>query len=102
VSSAIRFCLAISSALSQRAGVRVLIQLGAILAILAVYARRILDLALGLATSARHFPLATASLSCPPPAAVIGVFAHGFSKVVQLGGLASFAAGAWSCAISSA
>jgi hypothetical protein len=45
--------LAISSALSQRAGVRVLIQLGAIFAILAVGARWILDLALGLPTSRR-------------------------------------------------
>jgi hypothetical protein len=32
------------------------------------------------------------------PVAVIGVFAHGFIKVMQLGGVVSFAAGA--CAIS--
>ncbi|HEV7434706.1 MAG TPA: undecaprenyl-diphosphate phosphatase, partial [Pseudorhizobium sp.] len=60
----------------------VLIQLGAISAILLVYFRRLLDIALNLPTSAeaRHFVLAV--LIAFLPAAVLGVLAHGFIKTV--------------------
>lgn len=60
----------------------VLIQLGAILAILLVYFRRLLDIALHLPTSAkaRHFVLAV--LVAFLPAAVIGALAHDVIKTV--------------------
>lgn len=60
----------------------VLIQLGAILAILLVYFRRLLDIALNLPTSAkaRHFVLAV--LLAFLPAAVIGALAHDFIKTI--------------------
>ncbi|MCJ8520356.1 undecaprenyl-diphosphatase [Pseudorhizobium tarimense] len=60
----------------------VLIQLGAILAILLVYFRRLLDIALDLPTSpkARHFGLAV--LLAFLPAAVIGALAHDFIKTI--------------------
>ena len=60
----------------------VLIQLGAILAILLVYFRRLLDIALHLPSSAkaRHFVLAV--LVAFLPAAVIGALAHDVIKTV--------------------
>lgn len=60
----------------------VLIQLGAILAILLIYLRRLLDIAVNLPTSkkARHFVLTV--LVAFLPAAVIGVVAHGFIKAI--------------------
>ncbi len=60
----------------------VVIQLGAILAVLVVYARRFIDVALGLRhdPGARRFVLV--NLLAFLPAAVIGVFAHGFIKAV--------------------
>jgi undecaprenyl-diphosphatase len=60
----------------------VLIQLGAILAILLVYAHRLTTIALALPTSqkARHFVLTV--LVAFLPAAVIGALAHGFIKSV--------------------
>lgn len=60
----------------------VLIQLGAILAILIVYFRRLLDIAIKLPHSqrARHFVLAV--LFAFLPAAVIGAIAHDFIKSV--------------------
>ena len=60
----------------------VLIQLGAILAILSVYFARLLNLALSLPSDpkSRHFVLAI--LVAFLPAAVIGALAHGFIKTV--------------------
>ena len=60
----------------------VLIQLGAILAILLVYFRRLLDIALSLPSSAnaRHFVLTV--LVAFLPAAVIGARAHDFIKTI--------------------
>jgi len=60
----------------------IVIQFGAILAVLVVYARRFLDVALGLRhdPGARRFVMAI--LLAFLPAAVIGVFAHGFIKGV--------------------
>jgi undecaprenyl-diphosphatase len=60
----------------------ILVQLGAILAILLVYFRRLLDIALRLRTdpSARRFVLGV--LVAFLPAAVIGALAHGFIKGV--------------------
>lgn len=60
----------------------VLIQLGAILAILLVYARKLMEIACALPSSekARRFVLTV--LVAFLPAAVIGAFAHGFIKAV--------------------
>lgn len=60
----------------------VLIQLGAILAILSVYAAKLIDVARRLPTdpAARHFVIGI--LIAFLPAAVIGVLAHGFIKEV--------------------
>ncbi|MFN7101168.1 MAG: undecaprenyl-diphosphate phosphatase [Pseudorhizobium sp.] len=60
----------------------VLIQLGAILAILLVYFRRLFDIATSLPSSAksRHFVLTV--LVAFLPAAIIGVFAHEFIKTI--------------------
>ncbi|ODU62555.1 MAG: undecaprenyl-diphosphatase [Acetobacteraceae bacterium SCN 69-10] len=60
----------------------VAIQLGAILAVCVLYARRLLGVALGLAgdPAARHFALAV--LVAFLPAAMIGALAHGFIKGV--------------------
>ncbi|WP_318558186.1 undecaprenyl-diphosphate phosphatase, partial [Pseudorhizobium pelagicum] len=60
----------------------VLIQLGAIMAILLVYFRRLLDIAVNLPNSARarHFVLTV--LIAFLPAALIGALAHGFIKTI--------------------
>jgi len=60
----------------------VLIQLGAILAILTVYASRLLQLARDLPTSARARRFVFGILLAFLPAAVIGVLAHDFIKTV--------------------
>lgn len=60
----------------------VLIQLGAILAILAVYASKLLDLARNLPTDPGAQRFVAGILLAFLPAAVIGVLAHGFIKTV--------------------
>lgn len=60
----------------------VLIQLGAILAILAVYLGRLVSLAMALPTSAQARRFVFAVLLAFLPAAVIGVIAHDFIKTV--------------------
>ena len=60
----------------------VLIQLGAILAILSVYFRRLLDVALTLPSSDRSRWFVLSILVGFLPAAIIGAFAHGFIKQV--------------------
>ena len=60
----------------------VLIQLGAILAILSVYASRLIKLAVDLPTSARSRRFVAAILLAFLPAAVIGALAHDFIKTV--------------------
>lgn len=60
----------------------VLIQLGAILAILTVYFRKLLDVAMSLPSSARARNFVIAVLLAFLPAAIIGVLAHGFIKTI--------------------
>lgn len=60
----------------------VLVQLGAILAILIVYARRILDIALSLPSDPKSRRFVVGVLLAFLPAAVIGAFAHSFIKSV--------------------
>jgi undecaprenyl-diphosphatase len=60
----------------------VLIQLGAILAILSVYSARLLRLAAALPSDARSRRFVVGILVAFLPAAVIGAFAHGFIKEV--------------------
>lgn len=60
----------------------VLIQLGAILAILSVYFTRLMELARQLPTSAKARRFVFAILLAFLPAAVIGVFAHNFIKTI--------------------
>ncbi|MFD1329267.1 undecaprenyl-diphosphate phosphatase [Mycoplana ramosa] len=60
----------------------VLIQLGAILAILAVYAAKLIRIALALPTSAKARRFVLCVLIAFLPAALIGVIAHGFIKTV--------------------
>ncbi len=60
----------------------VLIQLGAILAILSVYFTRLIELARQLPTSAKARRFVFAILLAFLPAAVIGVFAHSFIKTI--------------------
>lgn len=60
----------------------VLIQLGAILAILAVYAAKLIHIALALPTSVEARRFVFCVLLAFLPAAVIGVFAHDFIKTV--------------------
>ncbi|PTM97470.1 undecaprenyl-diphosphate phosphatase [Mycoplana dimorpha] len=60
----------------------VLIQLGAILAILAVYATKLVQIALALPTSAAARRFVLCVLIAFLPAALIGVVAHGFIKSV--------------------
>ncbi|MDO1580743.1 undecaprenyl-diphosphate phosphatase [Rhizobium oryzicola] len=60
----------------------VLIQLGAILAILLVYFQRLLEIALALPSSAKARRFVLTVLIAFLPAAVIGAFAHGFIKSV--------------------
>ena len=60
----------------------VLIQLGAILAILSVYAARLMQLVLDLPTKPKSRWFVLAILLAFLPAAVVGVFAHGFIKTV--------------------
>jgi undecaprenyl-diphosphatase len=60
----------------------VLIQLGAIMAILLVYAGRLLTIARDLPTSAKARRFVTTVLVAFLPAAIIGVFAHGIIKTV--------------------
>src|SRR5690606_750489 len=60
----------------------VLIQLGAILAILLVYFSKLLDIALSLPSSARARTFVLTVLLAFLPAAVIGAMAHGFIKTI--------------------
>ncbi len=60
----------------------VLIQLGAIMAILLVYMRRLLDIAFSLPTSARARRFVLTVLLAFLPAALIGMLAHGFIKTI--------------------
>ncbi|MFB2553118.1 undecaprenyl-diphosphate phosphatase [Ensifer soli] len=60
----------------------VLIQLGAILAILLVYAERLIAIARALPTSAKARRFVLCVLLAFLPAAIIGAFAHGFIKSV--------------------
>ena len=60
----------------------VLIQLGAILAILLVYARKILSIIMGLGHDPRARRFVLAVLLAFLPAAIIGAFAHSFIKAV--------------------
>jgi len=60
----------------------VVIQLGAILAILGVYARKIIDTTVTLPSSAQSRHFAASVIIAFLPAAVIGVMAHGFIKNV--------------------
>ena len=62
----------------------ILVQLGAILAILSVYAAKLLRIAGDLPTDARSRRFVVAVLVAFLPAAVIGVFAHKFIKEVLL------------------
>src|SRR5215510_5312939 len=61
----------------------VLIQLGAILAILTVYAAKLLQLAAGVFTNARARWFLLAVLIAFLPAAVIGAVAHRYSKALM-------------------
>src|SRR5690606_38525036 len=60
----------------------VLIQLGAILAILLIYTRRLLDIALSLPTSGRARRFVLTVLLAFLPAALIGMLAHDFIKTI--------------------
>lgn len=60
----------------------VLIQLGAIMAILLIYARRLLDIALSLPTSAKARRFVLTVLLAFLPAALIGMLAHDFIKTI--------------------
>lgn len=60
----------------------VLIQLGAIMAILLVYARKLIEIAVSLPSSARSRWFVASILIGFLPAAVIGAFAHDFIKTV--------------------
>ncbi len=60
----------------------VLIQLGAILAILLIYTRRLLDIALSLPTSSRARRFVLTVLLAFLPAAIIGMLAHDFIKTI--------------------
>src|SRR4051812_46941784 len=63
----------------------VLIQLGAILAILLVYAHRLIALARSLPSDPHARKFVVGVVIAFLPAAVIGVFAHGFIKTVLFG-----------------
>ena len=84
VSSTVIFCLPVISSASSSTGkaFEVLIQLGAILAILWVYAGRLIKLAADLPSSplVRRFVLGV--LITFLPAAIIGALAHDFIKTV--------------------
>lgn len=60
----------------------VLIQLGAIMAILLIYTRRLLDIALSLPTSAKTRRFVLTVLLAFLPAALIGMLAHDFIKTI--------------------
>ena len=84
VSSTVIFCLPVISSASSSTGkaFEVLIQLGAILAILWVYAGRLIKLAADLPSSPRVRRFVLGVLITFLPAAIIGALAHDFIKTV--------------------